>query len=100
MGPRLNLCHGIGDSARARSKANLSVARLLSLMCGIICSIVLTDTMKPLSRANYIGGKFKTSTWAMQVVVSGRLRRSEPSLRLSILLAMSLPQAVEKRNAR
>lgn len=33
----------------------------------------------------------------MQVVVSGRPRRSEPSLRLSILCAMSLPRAVEEK---
>jgi hypothetical protein len=50
-----------------------------------------------LSRASYRGGKFKGLTWAMQVVVSGRPRRSEPSLRLSILCAMSLPRAVEEK---
>jgi hypothetical protein len=33
----------------------------------------------------------------MQVVISGRPRRSEPSLRLSILCAMSLPRAVEEK---
>jgi hypothetical protein len=53
--------------------------------------------VKPLSQASYRGGKFNASTWAMQVVISGRPRRSEPSLRLSILCAMSLPRAVEEK---
>lgn len=44
--------------------------------------IVPTGIVKLLSQAHYRGGKFKTSTWAMQVVVSGRRRRSEPSVRL------------------